>query len=166
VYGALVNALHTDSSYAVEAAAAKGLGKSGAAQAFDVLEAEVQTKPERHVMQGTFAGLVATKDPRAVEVLLAQAQPGVAERIRASALTALENLKEVVTPKQLQELTEAVRAALHDPFYVTREAGEELVGVFNLTQFEADVQAEAQGAPMAMQRDPAKQVLKQLRHQQ
>ncbi len=166
VYGALVNALHTDSSYAVEAAAAKGLGKSGKAQAFDVLQAEVLTKPERHVMQGTFAGLVATQDPRAVEVLLAQAQPSVAERIRLSALTALESLKEAVTPNQLQELTEVVRAALHDPFYFTRQAGEELVGVFNLTQFEADVQAEAQGAPMAMQRDPAKRVLKQLHHQQ
>jgi aminopeptidase N len=164
VYSALVNALHTDASYAVEAAAAKGLGKSGAAQAFDVLKAEVLTKPERHVMQGTFAGLVATKDPRAVEVLLAQAQPGVAERIRVSALTALESLKEVVTPKQLEELTEVVRAALHDPFYATREAGEELVGVFDLIQFEAEVQAEAQGAPMAMQRDPATQVLKQLHH--
>jgi len=166
VYGALVDALHTDASYAVEAAAAKGLGKSGIAQAFDVLEAEVLTKPERHVMQGAFAGLVATKDPRAVEVLLRQAQPGIAERVRVSALTALESLKEVVTRQQLQELTEVVRAALHDPFYATREAGEELVGVFNLIQFEADIQAEAQGAPMAMQRDPATQVLKQLHHQQ
>jgi hypothetical protein len=101
-----------------------------------------------------------------VEVLLAQAQPGVAERIRLSALTALESLKEAVTPNQLEELKEVVRAALHDPFYLTREAGEELVGVFNLIQFEGDVQAEAQGAPMAMQRDPAKQVLKQLHHQQ
>lgn len=142
------------------------MGKSGAAQAFDVLEAEVLTKPERHVMQGTFAGLVATKDPRAVEVLLTQAQPGVAERIRVSALTALESLKEVVTPKQLQELTEVVRSSLRDPFYPAREASEELVGVFNLIQFEADVQAEAQGAPMAMQRDAATQVLKQLHHQQ
>jgi len=166
VYSALVKALHTDSSYAVEAAAAKGLGKSGAAQAFDVLQAEILTKPERRVMQGIFAGLVATQDPRAVEVLLAQAQPGVAERIRLSALTALESLKEAVRPDQLQDLTEVVRAALHDPFYFTREAGEELVGVFNLTQFEADLQAEAQGAPMAMQRDPAKLVLKQLHHQQ
>jgi hypothetical protein len=59
-----------------------------------------------------------------------------------------------------------VRAALHDPFYLTREAGEELVGVCSLTQFEADVQAEAKGAPMAMEREPAKQVLNQLHHQQ
>jgi hypothetical protein len=100
-----------------------------------------------------------------VEILLAQAQPGVPERIRLSALAGLESLKEVVTPSQVPELTEVVRAALHDPFYFTQEAGEELVGVFSLSQFEADIQAEAQRAPMAMQRDPAQKVLEQLHHQ-
>jgi aminopeptidase N len=166
VYSALVNALHHDSSYAVEAAAARGLGKSGVAQAFDVLQAEIVTKPESHVMQAALGGLVATKDPRAVGILLAQAQPGVPERIRRSALAGLEKLKEAVAPAQVAELTEVVRAALHDPVYFTQEAGEELVGVFNLTQFEADIETAAQGAPMAMQREPARQVLKQLHHQQ
>jgi aminopeptidase N len=165
VYRALVNALHNDFSYAVEAAAAKGLGESGVAEAFDVLHAEVLAKPEIHVMQATLSGLVATKNPNAVEVLLAQAQPGVPERIRLSALAGLERLKELVTPSQVPELTEVVRAALHDPFYFTQEAGEELVGVFYLSQFEADIQAEAQRAPMAMQRDPAQKVLEQLHHQ-
>jgi aminopeptidase N len=164
VYSTLVNALHNDSSYAVEAAAAKGLGKSGVGEAFDVLQAEVLTKPEIHVMQATLSGLVATKNPKAVEILLAQAQPGVPERIRLSALAGLESLKEVVTPSQVPELAEVVRAALHDPFYFTQEAGEELVGVFSLSQFEADIQAEAQRAPMAMQRDPAQKVLEQLHH--
>ena len=164
VYNALVNALHNDSSYAVEAAAAKGLGKSGTAEAFDVLQAEVLTKPEIHVMQATLSGLVATKNPKAVEILLAQARPGVPERIRLIALGGLESLKEVVTPSQVPELTEVVRAALHDPYYFTQEAGEELVGVFDLSQFEADIQTEAQKAPMAMQRDPAKKVLEQLHH--
>jgi aminopeptidase N len=165
VYSALVNALHNDSSYAVEAAAAKGLGKSSVAEAFDVLQAEVLTKPEIHVMQATLSGLVATKSPKAVQILLAQAQPGVPERIRLIALAGLKSLKEVVTPSQVPELTEVVRAALHDPFYFTQEAGEELVGVFYLSQFEADIQSEAQRAPMAMQRDPAQKVLEQLHHQ-
>jgi hypothetical protein len=160
-----VNALHNDSSYAVEAAAAEGLGKSGVAEAFDVLQAEVLTKPEIHVMQAILSGLVATRNPKAVELLLAQAQPGVPERIRLSALAGLESLKDVVTSSQVPELTEAVRAALHDPYYFTQEAGEGLVGVFHLSQFEADIQAEAQGAPMAMQRDPAQKVLEQLHHQ-
>ncbi len=165
VYSALVKALHDDSSYAVEAAAARGLGKSGAAQAFDVLQAEALTKPEIHVMQGTLSGLVATKNPRAVDILLAQAQPGMPERIRLYALTAFANLKDAAK-NHAQEVVEVARAALHDPFYPVREAGEELVGTFDLTQFEADIETEAKGAPMAMQRDPAARVLKQLHHQQ
>jgi aminopeptidase N len=165
VYNTLVNALREDPSYAVQAAAAKGLGKSTVPQAFDVLQAEVQTQPERHVMQAVLAGLVATKDPRAVPILLAQAQPGMPERIRMSALAGLGSMKEEVSQNHLQELIDVVRAALHDPFYLTKETGEELVGMFDLTQFEADIQAEAQGAPMALQRDPAKHVLEQLHHQ-
>jgi aminopeptidase N len=164
VYGALVNALHNDPSYAVEAAAAKGLGTSGVAEAFDVLQAEALATPEMHVMQATLSSLVATKNPKAVETLLAQAQPGRPERIRMSALAGLESLKEFVTPSQVPELSEVVRAALHDPYYFTQEAGEELVGVFHLSQFEADIQTEAQTAPMAMQRDPAKKALEQLHH--
>jgi aminopeptidase N len=166
VYAALVKALHEDSSYAVEAAAAKALSKSGVAQAFDVLHAEVRANPELHVMQATLAGLASTKDPRAVAILLTQARPGVPERTRISALGGLESLKEAVTQNHLPELIEVVRAALHDPFYFTREAGQELVGVFDLIQFEADIQAEAQSAPTAMQRVPAQQVLKQLHRPQ
>jgi aminopeptidase N len=166
VYNALVNALHDDSSYAVEAAAAKALGKSGAAQAFDVLQAVTQTKPEIHVMQATLSALAATKDKRAVEILLAQARPGVPERVRLYALAGLESMKELLSQNQSQELVEVVRAALHDPFYPIREVGEELVGVFDLSQFEADIQTEAQGAPMAMQREPAQKVLEQLHHGQ
>ena len=74
-------------------------------------------------------------------------------------------MKEEVGQNDLQQLISVVRAALHDPFYLTKEAGEQLVGIFDLTQFEADIRAEAQGAPMAMQREPAKQVLKQLHPQ-
>jgi aminopeptidase N len=165
VYSVLVEALHSDTSYAVEAVAARQLGKSGAAQAFDVLQAEALTDPEVHVMQGTLAGLVATKDPRAVDILLAHARPGTPERIRLSALAGLESLKDAVAQNHAQEMVDVVRAALHDPFYPIQEVGEELVGVFGLAQFEADVQTEAHGAPMAMERDPAQKVLEQLHHQ-
>ena len=166
IYSVLVNALHEDSSYAVQAAAAKALGKSGVAQAFDILRAQAMTNPELHVMRATLAGLAETKDARAAEILLAQAQPGAPEAVRLSALGGLENLKETVAQNHLTELVEVVRAALHDPFYFTREAAEELVGVFDLVQFESDIQAEAQGAPLAMQRRPAQQVLEQLHHKQ
>jgi hypothetical protein len=150
----------------VEEAAAKDLGKSGVAQAFDVLQAEALAKPEVHVMQTTLNALAATKDPRAVEILLAQAQPGVPERIRLYALAGLENLKEAAAQNHAQEVAEVVRAALHDPFYPIQEVGEELVGVFDLTQFEVDIQKEAKGAPMTMQRESAQKVLEQLHHRQ
>ncbi len=164
VYGALVKALHDDSSYAVEAAAAERIGKSRAAEAFDVLRAEVLTKPEEHVMQSTLSGLAATKDPRAAEILLAQAQPGVPERIRLSALAGLVKLKEAVAQNHAQELSQVVRAALHDTFYPVQEAGEELVGAYKLSAFEADIHAEAQGAPMAIERQAAQKVLEQVHH--
>ncbi|MGH9758182.1 MAG: M1 family aminopeptidase, partial [Candidatus Acidiferrales bacterium] len=165
VYSVLASALQNDLSYAVEAAAAEGLGKSGMPQAFDLLRQEIAKNPELHVMQGALGGLVATKDPRAVEILLAQAQPGVAERVRLSALSDLESVKAEVKTTQMPELAETVKSALHDPFYLTREAGEELVGVYGLTQFEPEIQSEAQDAPMAMQRDAARQALNQLHRQ-
>lgn len=165
VYSALLKALHEDSSYSVQAAAARGLGNSGLAAAFESLHAEVMANPEAHVMEATLAGLAATKDPRVAKILLDQAKPGVPERIRLSALTELKRLKEGVGQNQVPNLIEVVRAALRDPYYLTREAGEELVGAFHLTQFETDIQTEAQGAPMAMQRQSAQQVLEQLHRQ-
>jgi aminopeptidase N len=166
VYSMLVNALQHDLSYAVERAAATNLGKSGTAQAFDVLQAEALAKPEIHVMQATLNGLAATKDPRAVEVLLSEAQPGVPERIRLYALAGLEGLKETVAQSHAQELAEVVGAALDDPFYPVQEIGEELVGVYHLTQFEAQIETEAGGAPMAMQREAAQKILEQLHPRQ
>jgi aminopeptidase N len=165
VYGALVNTLHNDASYAAEAAAAEQLGGSGIAQAFDVLQAEAAAKPEVHVMQATLDALAATKDSRAGAILLAEAQPGVPERIRLSALAGLEKLKDAVEHDHPQDLVEAVRAALHDPFLPVREVAEQLVGTFDLTQFQADIQTEAQSAPMAQDREAAQQVLEQLRRQ-
>jgi transcriptional regulator of acetoin/glycerol metabolism len=55
---------------------------------------------------------------------------------------------------------------LRDPFYPVREVAGELVGVFALSQFETDIQMEAQRAPMAMQREQAQKVLDQLHRQQ
>ena len=165
VYDVLLKALHHDSSYAVQATAAAGLGNSGLPRAFDDLRAEEAANPELHVMQATLAGLAATKNARAIDILLAGAKPGVPERIRIAALTDLPKMKEAIAQNHLPELIELARAALHDPFYLTRAAAEKLVGAFHLTQFEADIQWEAQHAPMAMQRTAAQQVLDQLHHQ-
>ena len=166
VYSLLVKRLHDDSSYAVEAAAAKDLGKSGVPEAFDVLQAEALTKPEIHVWQATLSGLVETKNPKAAEILLAQARAGLPERIRESALAGLEALKDSLPQNYVTELLEVVRVALHDPYYPVQRAAEELVGVYDLSQFESDIQTQAQEAPMAMQRDAAQKVLERLHHSQ
>lgn len=163
VYDALVDALHKDSSYAVEAAAARDIGRSGGVNSFNVLQAEVEMKPEIHVMQATLAGLAATKDSRAVAILLAHAQPGVSERIRLSALAGLGSLKEITERDHLDDLIAVVGAALHDSFLTIVEAGERLVGIYSLTQFRTDIEEAAQNAPLVMQRQLAQRVLKQLK---
>jgi aminopeptidase N len=161
VYDALVNTLHNDASYAAEAAAAEALGRSGAAQAFEVLRAAAATQRERHVMAEILDGLAATQDPRAAAILLALAQPGVPERIRSRALTGLTRLKAVVEQHHARELAEVVRAALADPFLPVRQAGEQLVGAFDLKQFRADLQKDG-ASPLIMQRELAQSVLEQL----
>jgi aminopeptidase N len=165
VFHALVRALQLDPSYAAQAAAAKQLGRSGVAEAFEVLQAKVQAHPDIHVMQATLTGLASTGDPKAMEVLLAQAQPGVPERIRLYALAGLESFPESAAMDHMEALAGVVRSALHDSFYPLQEISEELVGAFHLTQFEPDIQNEAENAPMAMERDSARKALEQLRQQ-
>ncbi len=163
VYAALVNTLHNDASYAAEAAAAGAIGRSGVTGAFEVLQAEAAAKPEPHVMQATLGGLGATKDARAAAILLAQARPGVSERIRVGALSGLPRLKDTIEHDHLQDLVEVVRAALHDQYLPVRETAWDLVGTFHLLQFQSDIQTEARNAPIAQDREAAKQVLEQLR---
>jgi hypothetical protein len=158
--------LHSDVSYAVEAAAAKELGKSDAARSFEVLQAEAATEPEVDVMDATLEGLASVKDPRAVTILLAQARPGVPERSRLTALMALEEVKPEFRQDHSQELADVVRLALHDPFFLIQDAGEELAGALKLSEFEPQIQSEAQGAPTIMQRDIAQKVLEQLHQKQ
>jgi aminopeptidase N len=161
-FHALVRALQLDPSDAVQAAAAKLLGRSGVAATFEILRAEAQKSPEIHVMRATLTGLASTGDPRALEVLLAQAQPGIPERIRMYALAGLEALPESALQNHSEALAGVVRAALQDSFYPLQEVGEELVGAFHLTQFEPDIQNQAENAPMAMERDSARKALEQL----
>jgi aminopeptidase N len=162
VYAALVDTLHKDSSYAAEAAAAEALGRSGAVGAFEVLQGEVAQQPEVHVMRATLDGLVATRDPRGVAILLAQAQRGRPERIRVSALAGLAKLKQAVGTAHAHELVGVVEAALQDPYLPVREAGVELAGVFDLAQFRADIQKDAD-APLDTQRELAQKVLAQFK---
>jgi aminopeptidase N len=161
VYDALMNALRSDASYAVEAAAAEQIGRSGNPGAFQILQAKDASEQEVHVTEGILAGIASTKDPRAAAILLAQAQPGVTERARLSALAGLSTLKGVVEQEHSQELAATVRAALDDPFLPVHQAGEQLAGEFHLIQFEADIRKDL-NAPLMMQRSLAQEVLGQL----
>jgi HEAT repeat protein len=163
VYDAMTDALKYDASYAVRAAAATELGHSGVPQAFVLLQDAAGREQETHVMQAVLGALAATRDPRAWDILLSEARPGVAERIRETALRGLETLRDVVPATRVAEVGDVVRAALHDPFYPTQAVGEELVGAFDLGQFEADIQHAAQDAPLVMGRDLAEHVLAELR---
>jgi HEAT repeat protein len=162
VYAAFIQALNADSSYAVEAAAAAQLGKSGNPQAFGALKAKASTSPEVYVMGAVLNALAATKDPRAAEILFAYARPGVPERVRINALAAIAGLKGVIGQDQAPQLAAVVGAALHDPFFLIQEAGEELVGNFGLVQFKPDIEKAVQSAPSVIEREPAQQVLDQL----
>ncbi len=161
VYQALVSMLNNDSSYAVEAAAAMAIGKSRAPGSFEMLQAKVAAEPEVHVMEGALAGLAQTKDPRAAGILLAQAQPGVSERVRLSALAGLTEYKDVLERNHAQQLAAMVRAALDDPFLLVRMTGEQLAGEFALTQFQSDVEKDLD-APLVMQRELAEKVIKRM----
>jgi HEAT repeat protein len=160
-YAALVSALRADSSYAVEAAAARGIGQSRSANAEPVLAAEVRTGRDVHVLTAVLAALAATRDPRAASVLLDAAQPGVPEGVRASALGDLASMKDSVPGEDSARVIAAARAALDDPVMSVRLSGEELAGAFGLVQFRAQVARDAD-APLVIQSRLAQHVLHEL----
>ncbi|HEV2287578.1 MAG TPA: M1 family aminopeptidase [Candidatus Acidoferrales bacterium] len=162
VYDAFVNELHSDDSYAAEAAAAEAIGASGNAQAFEVLQAESASHLEVHVMQATLAGLAETKDPRALSILLAQSRAGVEERVRMTALALLPTFKDAMKREHAQELVNLVRTALDDPYVPVRMGGERLAASFDLTQFRTDIQADVD-APLVFRRELARKVLEELK---
>jgi aminopeptidase N len=161
-YQALLTAFGEDASYAVRAAAARGIGSSGMPEAFEVLHAVLAAKPEIHVARAIEAGLAATGDPRAVSLLLAAAQPGMPLRLRQSALAGLDAMQSVVRQEHLQEFTDLVGRTLHDPYFPLQQMGTRLVVSFRLLQFKLELEAEAAGAPTQWQRDTAKDELAQL----
>lgn len=162
VYVALVRALHHDRSYALEAAAAEGLGKSETPGAFAVLEAAAMKGADIHVMEGIFIGLVASRDPRAVPILLSFAHPGVAERVRLDALRALSETSQLRAAGNKSAFDSVIRAALADPFLSVQMAAERLVGVYHLDEFRTQIQKQVLTASTAFQREAARDALEQL----
>jgi aminopeptidase N len=160
-FGALVQALRTDSSYAVDAAAAGGIGRSKIPGAEAVLAAEVRRGAQVDLMSAVLASLAATRDPRAAAVLLDEAQPGVRERVRAAALEDLAAMRDVVPRDDSARVVEAARGALGEPGIAVRLSGEELVGAFGLVQFRSAVARDAT-APLVFQSRLATRVLHEL----
>ncbi len=164
VYDTLLSVLHRDSSYAVEAAAAQVIGESGVSTVFNELQVALSAHPEVHVLLATLDALAATKQDRVLEILLAESQPGVPEQVRAHALSLLTGFGAAAKQAHEKQLTGVARAALRDDFLPVQLAGEELVGAFDLVEFEKDIEAAARNAPLVMQRDVARKVLDRLHH--
>ncbi|HXR91783.1 MAG TPA: M1 family aminopeptidase, partial [Steroidobacteraceae bacterium] len=163
VYRALIARLRDDRSPAVQAAAADALGSYGPLGAFDILREEAAKQVEPHVVQGVLAGLVATRDPRALPILLADARAGVPERLRLDALKALAGASGFAPPSDKSAVTGVARDALADATLSIRQAGESLAGAYGLTKFEGEIGTIARTAPTAFERDAAQGALEQLR---
>ncbi|HEV2180286.1 MAG TPA: HEAT repeat domain-containing protein, partial [Gemmatimonadaceae bacterium] len=160
-YAALVTALHRDSSYAVQAAAARGIGQSRNANAETELDAKMRDGPDVHVLTAVLAALAATRDPRAASVLLDAAQPGTPEGVRATALADLASMKDAVPREDSARVIDAARSAIDDPVLTVRLSGEGLAGAFGFTQFRDAVARDAD-APLVIQSRLARRVLHEL----
>jgi len=168
-YTALVDRLHEDGSYKVQAGAAESLGHLDMPQAFGPLAeaAQLQVTPAdsvHYVVSGALNGLAAMKDARAVPVILAHSQPGVPERVRVPALYQLLELKDQLKGHE-SEVEATLRAALDDTFPFTREAGMRVAAGLRLKTFEPRIAAAAASLPTAVERDGAAQALREMRGQ-
>ena len=161
-YQALLTAFQQDTSYAVRAAAAQGIGRSGMSNAFDVLQTALATKPEVHVARAVEAGIAATGDPRAVSLLLSYAQPGMPVRLRLSALVGLTAMQKIIEQDHAEEFAALIGRTLHDPYFPLQQLAQGLVPKFHLMQFKPQITAEATDAPTPWQRGTAQGVLDSL----
>jgi aminopeptidase N len=164
VYEALLTALHHDPSEAVQGAAGRALGPDVGFGSFRVLEKEVTQPVDYHVMKRLFAGLVATRDPRTVQVLLADARPGVNARIRLLALRALEGTTSFTPKGDRGQLAAVVRSALAAQPLLIRLQAENLCGTYRLKRFGVELRRLTSTEPTRFQRDNARRALSELEH--
>ncbi len=163
VYALLSRRLHDDQSYAVQAAAAAGMGESGMPDALEALEALARAGPDIHVMQGIFTGLAATDAPKAETALLRYAEPGVPERLRLEALQALTEFAPPHVADYRSRLLRVVRSALQDPFLLVQLAGVSLAATDDLSECRQTLSRLAHTAPTNFQRAAAETALDKLR---
>lgn len=161
-FASLAQVLHNDPSYAVRAAAASSIGSSGMPQAFEVLRAEREPRPELHLASALEGALARTGDARAANLLLSDAKPGMPVRLRLSALSALESIQAVLERDHSQELTDLLSQALKDSYVPLQQRAEQLVVTFHLVQLEPAIATDAAKAPTLWQRTFAQALLDQL----
>jgi aminopeptidase N len=162
IVATLIGTLRDDPSYAVQAAAAEELGRSGSASALSALRSRSTARLQDIVAAGVLDGLAATGSPQAAGILLDYAQPGTAQRTRAHALSDLPKLKEELQRSDASALARTVGDALDDPFLPVHEIAVQLVGIFKLEQFRAAVERDAREAAIIDDRLDAERVLRKL----
>jgi aminopeptidase N len=82
-----IKVINSDPSYFAIAEAARALGQSGSPRAYDVLTDALKLESwQGTIRAGVLGGLIALKDPRALEIGFKYAGPGNATTLRAEAL--------------------------------------------------------------------------------
>ncbi|HEX4269016.1 MAG TPA: M1 family aminopeptidase [Steroidobacteraceae bacterium] len=159
----LIRTLHEDPSYAVQAAAAEELGRSGDDAAFNAIRSESESKLQEIVAVGILDALAESGKPQAAGILLRYAQPGTPERVREHALSDLPKLKDELQRFDAPALAGTVGDALDDPYLPVHEVADHLVDVFKLAQFTAVIERDADQAVIVDDRNDARRILRDLR---
>ena len=111
-----VKIINTDPSYFAISEAARALGQTGAAQAYDVLAEAMKLESwQGTIRAGVLGGLAALKDPRALEAGLKYASPGNPPGLRNAAFQVLAE-----TGKGNNRALEALLSALKEKSNQTR----------------------------------------------
>ncbi|HEY7358571.1 MAG TPA: HEAT repeat domain-containing protein, partial [Ktedonobacterales bacterium] len=119
-------------SYFVEGAAARALGQTRTAGAFDALVAASERPSWNEVIrEGVFQGLAALGDPRAAPVLvgwLDRAKPIQARAAAARALGALASDHRLDSGEARQQMVQGLLGALDDPWPPVRGSAARALG--------------------------------------
>ncbi len=121
-----------DPSYFVEAAAAKALGQTRTAGAFDALLAAIDRPSWNELIRGgVFQGLAALGDPKAAPVLvgwLDRAKPIQARAAAANAIGTLAGDHRLDSGEARQQMTQGLLGALDDPWPRVRATAARALG--------------------------------------
>jgi aminopeptidase N len=120
--GALLEVAAGDVSYVVEGEAAKSLGKTRSARAFDAILHTIERKSQNDVIQQkALEGLAELRDERAIAVCERFARYGAPALARAQAVLALGRLGKEF-PDRRSHVRDALERLLDDPFFRARNA--------------------------------------------